>query len=127
MDSVGATAHQEVPTIPRGRLENLFEVGPVLIEAGQARASMPAGPWLRGPDGHPSAAGLGVLVGDVLGQAVLIRRLPGPWSVPTELTIDVARALPADGQLVKATASPVLIDEAGGWPGARSAMRPATA
>src|ERR1700749_2390201 len=113
MDSVGATAHQEVPTIPRGRLENLFDVGPVLIEAGQARASMPTGPWLRGPDGRPSAAGLGVLVDDVLGQAALINRWPGLWSVTTELAVDVAAPLPFDGQVVNATASPVLIDAGG--------------
>jgi len=113
MDSVGATAHQEVPTIPRGRLENLFDVGPVLIEAGQARASMPTGPWLRGPDGRPSAAGLGVLVDDVLGQAALINRWPGLWSVTTELAVDVAAPLPFDGQVVNATASPVLIDDGG--------------
>ena len=111
MDSAAPVAPLSTPTVPRGRPENLFDVSTVLVEAGQARASMPAGPWLRGRAGHPSAAGLG---DDVLGQAVLARRLPGRWSVTTELTIDVARALPADGQLVEATASPVLIDEAGG-------------
>jgi uncharacterized protein (TIGR00369 family) len=84
------------------------------VEAGQAVASMPTGAWLRGLGGRPSAAGLGVLLDDVLGQAVLIRRLPGQWSVTTELNIDVATPLPADGQAVKATASPVLIDDGGG-------------
>jgi acyl-coenzyme A thioesterase PaaI-like protein len=114
VDSAAAAAPLSTPTVPRGRPENLFDVSTVLIEAGQARASMPTGPWLRGPDGRPSAAGLGVLLDDVLGQAVLIRRLPGLWSVTTELNIDVAMALPADGQLVEATASPVLLDDGGG-------------
>jgi uncharacterized protein (TIGR00369 family) len=114
VDSAAAAAPLRTPTVPRGRPENLFDVSTVLIEAGQARASMPTGPWLRGPDGRRSAAGLGVLLDDVLGQAVLVRRLPGLWSVTTELNIDVAMALPADGQLVEATASPVLIDDAGG-------------
>lgn len=114
MDSAASTAPLSTPTVPRGRPENLFDISTVLIEAGQARASMPTGPWLRGPDGRLSAAGLGVLLDDVLGQAVLVRRLPGLWSVTTELNIDVAMALPADGHPVEATASPVLIDDAGG-------------
>lgn len=114
MDGVGTTAPQGTPTVPRGRPENLFDVGPVLAESGQARASMPTGPWLRGQDGHLSPAGLGVLLDDVLGQAVLIRRTAGLWSVTTELNIDVAAPLPADGQVVGATASPVLLDSAGG-------------
>jgi uncharacterized protein (TIGR00369 family) len=114
VDSAAAAAPLSTPTVPRGRPENLFDVSTIVIEAGQARASMPTGPWLRGPDDRLSAAGLGVLLDDVLGQAVLVRRLPGLWSVTTELNIDVAVALPADGQLVEATASPVLIDDAGG-------------
>jgi uncharacterized protein (TIGR00369 family) len=114
VDSVAAAAAQSTPIVPRGRPEHLFDIGPMRAEADQARASMPAGAWLRGPGGRPSAAGLGVLLDDVLGQAVLIRRLPGRWSVTTELNIDVAAPLPADGQVLNATASPVLIDDGGG-------------
>jgi uncharacterized protein (TIGR00369 family) len=109
-----AAARRETPTVPRGRPENLFDVGPVLAESGWARASMPTGPWLRGRDGRLSPAGLGVLLDDVLGQAVLIKRPAGFWSVTTELTIDVAAPLPADGNMVSAAASPVLLDDAGG-------------
>jgi uncharacterized protein (TIGR00369 family) len=109
-----AAARGENVTVPRGRPENLFDLGPVLAESGSARASMPTGPWLRGRDGCPSPAGLGVLLDDVLGQAVLSERRAGLWSVTTELNIDVAAPLPANRQLVSATASPVLIDEAGG-------------
>jgi acyl-coenzyme A thioesterase PaaI-like protein len=101
-------------TVPRGRPENLFDLGPVLAESGSARASMLTGPWLRGGDGRLSPAGLGVLVDDVLGQAVLMKRPAGLWSVTTELNIDVAAPLPDNGQLVSATASSALIDEAGG-------------
>lgn len=110
--------------VPRGRPEDLFNIGPVLTESGQARASMPTGPWLRGRGGRLSPAGLGVLLDDVLGQAVLMTPLAGLWSVTTELNIDVAAPLPADGQAVEATASPVLLDHAGGlarsrvWDGA---------
>jgi uncharacterized protein (TIGR00369 family) len=104
----------EPMTVPRGRPENLFDLGPRLAEPGSARATMPTGPWLRGRSGRLSPAGLGVLLDDVLGQAVLSERPAGLWSVTTELNIDVAAPLPADGQLVSATASPALIDQAGG-------------
>jgi uncharacterized protein (TIGR00369 family) len=107
-------ARREPPTVPRGRPENLFGIGPVLAESGRARASMRTGPWLRGRDGRLSPAGLGVLLDDVLGQAVLIKRPAGLWSVTTELNIDVVAPLPADGRPVSATAAPVLLDDAGG-------------
>jgi len=109
-----AAAHPDTPTVPRGLPENLFDLGPVLAESGRARASMSTGPWLRGRDGRPSPAGLGVLLDDVLGQAVLTGRPAGLWSVTTELNIDVAAPLPADGTRVRATAAPVLLDDAGG-------------
>jgi uncharacterized protein (TIGR00369 family) len=107
-------ARRGPPTVPRGRPENLFGVGPMLAESGRARVSMPTGPWLRGRDGRLSPAGLGVLLDDVLGQAVLIERPAGLWSVTTELNLDVVAPLPADGPAVSATASPVLLDAAGG-------------
>ena len=100
-------------TVPRGRPENLFDLGPVLAESGGTRTSMPTGPWLRGPDGRPSAAGLGVLLDDVLGQAVLTSRPDGLWSVTTELNIDVTAPLPADGQRVSAMARGEVRDAAG--------------
>jgi uncharacterized protein (TIGR00369 family) len=101
-------------SVPRGRPENLFDIGPVLAEPGGARASMPTGPWLRGRGGRLSPAGLGVLLDDVLGQAALDSRPEGLWSVTTELNIDVAGPLPADGQQVRATAAPARLDAAGG-------------
>jgi uncharacterized protein (TIGR00369 family) len=107
-------ARRGPPTVPRGRPENLFGVGPMLAESGRARVSMPTGPWLRGRGGRLSPAGLGVLLDDVLGQAVLIERPAGLWSVTTELNLDVVAPLPADGPAVSATASPVLLDAAGG-------------
>jgi uncharacterized protein (TIGR00369 family) len=107
-------ARRGPPTVPRGRPENLFGVGPMLAESGRARVSMPTGPWLRGRDGRLSPAGLGVLLDDVLGQAVLIERPAGLWSVTTELNLDVVAPLPADGPAVSATALPVLLDAAGG-------------
>src|ERR1700749_3422382 len=107
-------------SVPRGRPENLFDIGPVLAASGGARASMPTGPWLRGRDGRLSPAGLGVLLDDVLGQAVLARRPEGLWSVTTELNVDVAGPLPADGQAVRASAAPALLGApAGAGPAGR--------
>jgi uncharacterized protein (TIGR00369 family) len=120
---MNAATYRGTPTVPHGRPENLFGLGPVLAESGEARASMPTGPWLRGRDGRLSPAGLGVLLDDVLGQAVLSKPPAGMWSVTTELNLDVAAPLPADGQLVSATASPVLLDDAGGL--ARAEIRDA--
>lgn len=111
-------------TIPRGGPENLFGIGPIASEPGQARASMPTGPWLRGPGGRPSPAGLGVLLDDVLGQAVISSRPAGLWAVTTELNMDVVAPLLADGQEVSASARPVLLDGAGGL--ARAELRDVT-
>ena len=55
-----------------------------------------------------------MLLDDVLGQAALDNRPEGLWSVTTELNIDVAGALQADGQQVRATAAPARLDAAGG-------------
>jgi uncharacterized protein (TIGR00369 family) len=107
-------ARRGPPAVPRGYPEHLFGLGPMLADSGRARVSMPTGSWLRGRNGRLSPAGLGVLLDDVLGQAVLIKRPAGLWSVTTELNIDVVAPLPADGPSVSATASPVLLDDAGG-------------
>lgn len=107
------TADQETLVVPRGRPENLFDVS-LAAAPGLARAAMPTGHWLRGRDERLSPAGLGVLMDDVLGQAVLLTRPAGLWSVTTELNLDVIAPLPADGPAVTATASPVALDDAGG-------------
>lgn len=119
----GGPEGRETPTVPRGRPEHLFDLGPVRAESGRSLASMPTGPWLRGRDGRLSPAGLGVLMDDVLGQAILLGSPAGHWSVTTELSLDIAAPLPDDGQRVSATAAPVLLDEAGGL--ARGELRDA--
>lgn len=111
-------------TVTRGGPENLFGIGPIVAESGQARASMPTGPWLRGSGDRPSPAGLGVLLDDVLGQAVLSSRPAGFWAVTTELNMDVVAPLATDGQEVSASARPVLLDGAGGL--ARGELRDVT-
>jgi uncharacterized protein (TIGR00369 family) len=116
-------AVHDILTSPRGGPEALFDVGPLTAEPGRARASMPTGPWLGGRGGRLSPAGAGVLLDDVLGQAVLSARPAGHWAVTTELHVDVAAPLPADGQVLDASASPVHVDGAGGL--ARAEVRDA--
>jgi Uncharacterized protein, possibly involved in aromatic compounds catabolism len=84
------------------------------VDAGRARVSMPSGPWLRGLDGRPAAGGLGVLMDDVLGQALLTFRPEGHWPVTTELALDFAAPLPTDGTSLLAEAWPVSTDAGGG-------------
>jgi uncharacterized protein (TIGR00369 family) len=98
---------------PLGRPEQLFGMGPVRAVDGGAEAEMPTGPWLAGPDGSPAAGALGVLVDDVLGQAMLPGRPSGHWSVTTELTIDLVAPLPLDGRPLTARSRPVALDAAG--------------
>ena len=109
-----AAVHSSILTSPPGGPESLFGVGPLIADPGLARTSMPTGPWLRGPGDRLSPAGLGVLLDDVLGQAVLSGRAAGCWAVTTELNVDVVAPLPVDGQRVDASASLVHLDDAGG-------------
>src|SRR6476660_6523591 len=58
------------------------------------RSGMDVGPWLV-VDGRPAAGSLGVLMDDVLGQAVIVGRPGGHWAVTTELAVDVCAPLPS--------------------------------
>ncbi|MFR9805010.1 acyl-CoA thioesterase domain-containing protein [Pseudonocardia sp. RS010] len=100
--------------IPLGRPETLFGLGPIHATLDRAEIPMATGPWLAGPGGRPSAAGLGVLVDDAFGQAILSPRGLDGWSVTTELSLDIAAPLPTDGREVLATGEPVMLDDGGG-------------
>lgn len=67
-------------------------------------------PEVLDAQGVPQLAALGVLVDDVLGYAV--NRQTSRWSVTTELSIDVAGALPSEGDLT-CVARPVHVDDEG--------------
>ncbi|MDR7254270.1 uncharacterized protein (TIGR00369 family) [Nocardioides sp. BE266] len=62
-------------------------------------ADMAVGPHLIGPDGRTAVGGLGVLIDEVLGYAVMAGLGPDAWSISTELWLDVVGALPSDGRL----------------------------
>lgn len=82
-----------------GGPEDLFRLGPVTTTEEGLAGSMPAGPWLAGPDGATAAGSLGVLVDDVLGYALIGARPEGGWSVSAEITLDVLAPLPTSGTI----------------------------
>ncbi len=111
-DAVASTV--ELLLTPHGGPERLFRVGPVTVDGDVVRLSIATGPWLHDGDARPAAGALGVLLDDLLGQAVIVHRPDGCWAVTTELAIDVCGPLPADGGLLEAEAQLVSRDDAGG-------------
>ncbi|MDT9592183.1 PaaI family thioesterase [Nocardioides zeae] len=61
--------------------------------------SMPATALRTGADGWPAVGGLGVLVDDVLGFAIIAAHPALAWSVSAEISIDVLGPLPREGEL----------------------------
>jgi YD repeat-containing protein len=114
-DAVADRVGGSVPVLltPYGGPEALFRLGEIAVDDSLASAnSMEIGPWLV-VDGRTAAGSLGVLMDDVLGQAVIVGRPEGHWAVTTELTVDVCTSLPSAGQL-HAAGQLVSVDAAGG-------------
>jgi uncharacterized protein (TIGR00369 family) len=75
--------------IPESGPELIFRVARPVAQGEAASSSMPVGPWLNGPSGRPLAGALGVLVDNVLGHAIMLRRPRGVWSVSAEISVDL--------------------------------------
>jgi uncharacterized protein (TIGR00369 family) len=105
--------------IIEGGPEALFRVTRPSEDGVTVRSAMPEGPWLTGPDGHLAAGALGVLIDNVLGYALMLRRPPNSWSVSAEISLDMCGldrpGRPPDGlRLISAEASTDYHDETGG-------------
>lgn len=100
--------------IPCGGPEALFGLSPMRVDDDRASASMASGPWLCADDGRPAAGALGVLLDDVLGQAMAVFRPDDHWPVTTELAVDFCAPLPLDGSRIHAEARVLTTDASGG-------------
>jgi acyl-coenzyme A thioesterase PaaI-like protein len=98
-----------------GGPERFFRVARPTAAGEVVSSSMPAGPWLTGPSGRPLAGALGVLIDNVAGYVLLLRRPPGEWSVSAEITLDLLLPVPADGSVLRAEGSVRHADLAGGF------------
>ena len=94
--------------------ELIFRVAQPVAEEEVVSSSMPAGPWLNGPSGRPLAGALGVLLDDVLGYAIMLRRPPGGWSVSVEISVDFCGPVPGNGEVLTAEGHNDYSDAAGG-------------
>jgi uncharacterized protein (TIGR00369 family) len=97
-----------------GGPERLFRLRRIRAEDSRILGSMTTGPWLTGTDAVPRAGALGVLVDNVLGNAIIANHRDGRWSVSTEIGIDVVGAIPVDGTTLHARARSVEVDATGG-------------
>lgn len=102
-----------VVTTPLGRPEALFRVGAAEKDGPVVRAQMRTGPWMRGWDSGSCAGSLGVFLDDLLGNALIEGRPENYWPVSTELSIDFAAPLPADGSVLSGRSWPVSVEPGG--------------
>lgn len=67
---------------------------------GRVEVTMRTGPWMVGPDGRPSLGGLGVLIDDTVGYAVVLDRPAGHWATSQEIHVETVGTPPTDGSLL---------------------------
>ena len=77
--------------------ERAFGVSHAVAEGDEVVSAMPSGPHLLGPAGLPPGGAAGVLIDDILGFAIMLRRPANLWSVSAEISLDLFRTLPSDG------------------------------
>jgi acyl-coenzyme A thioesterase PaaI-like protein len=86
-----------LPVVDTGP-EALLRMSELTVEDGVYAGWMPVGPWLAVRRRTPAGA-LAVLVDDLLGYAITEELPSGRWSVSTEITLDLLRALPTAGRV----------------------------
>jgi uncharacterized protein (TIGR00369 family) len=87
-----------------GGPERSFRVARARMQGDAVVSSMPAGPWLEGPDGRAVTGALGVMIDNVLGSALMMDGVPGRWPVSAQISLDMCRPLPADVSVLRADA-----------------------
>lgn len=92
---------QGLPVLEDGP-ELAFRVARPVADGGTVSSFMPVGPWLNGPSGRPLAGALGVLIDNVLGCAIMLRRPPGGWSVSAEISLDLCGPVPDGTHVLRA-------------------------
>lgn len=100
--------------IPHGRPEEAFGLSGLGVSPEGSHGSMPLGPWVREADGRLAVGALGVLVDNVLAQAVLEERPADRWAVTTELALDFFTEPAPGGEVSISGARRRVLDEGGG-------------
>lgn len=86
-----------LPVVATGP-EAMLRIGELTVEDGVYRGAMAVGPWLAVERRTPAGA-VAVLADDLLAYAIAEDLPSGRWSVSTEITLDVLRALPTTGRV----------------------------
>jgi uncharacterized protein (TIGR00369 family) len=87
--------------------ERTFGVSHAVADGDEVVSAMPSGTHLLGPAGLPPGGALGVLIDDILGFAIMLKRPANLWSVSGEISLDLCRTIPSDGSPIMARARPV--------------------
>jgi acyl-coenzyme A thioesterase PaaI-like protein len=104
-ETIGSVPHLECGP------DRILRIGDVSGTVDAAVGSMRTGPWVLGPDGTPCQGTLGVIADVVWGGSAVARAPVGLWGVSTEMTINFAAALPADGSVLWGEGGVVHYDE----------------
>jgi uncharacterized protein (TIGR00369 family) len=114
MTTTESTVSDQGLPVLEGGPELAFRVARPFADGGTVSSSMPVGPWLNGPSGRPLAGALGVLIDNVLGYAIMLRRPPGGWSVSAEISLDLCGPVPDGTHVLRAEGRSDHSDATGG-------------
>ncbi|WP_378040492.1 PaaI family thioesterase [Citricoccus parietis] len=105
------------PQKPLGRTEQLMRVQlqrPQHDGTPERTGSLTTGIWSLDPDGRPSGLSAAVVMDNTLATSIHAAAADLDWIVTTELQLNFILPLPADGTVLEAWTSAVLVDSMGG-------------
>jgi uncharacterized protein (TIGR00369 family) len=97
--------------VVRGAAESVFGLREISPVSPHMTVTAQTQSWDEGGEGDAPAGTLGVLADNASGYAVISGAPAGHWSVTTELTLELFRPIPTDGQELRASAA--LVDRRG--------------